>query len=60
LADDDDIPFEIKQEFLNNIITESDRLSEIINDILYLDKLQHGEISLNISKTILLKRIKKH
>ncbi|MBV6881408.1 ATP-binding protein [Epilithonimonas ginsengisoli] len=48
LADDDDIPLEIKKEFLNNIITESDRLNEIINDILYLDKLEHGEIALNI------------
>ncbi|MPS73749.1 MAG: GHKL domain-containing protein [Chryseobacterium sp.] len=48
LADDDDIPQDIKKEFLNNIITESDRLNEIINDILYLDKLEHGEIALNI------------
>ncbi len=50
LADDDDIPPDIKREFLNNIITESDRLSEIINDILYLDKLEHGEIALTIKK----------
>ncbi|SKB74942.1 Na+/proline symporter [Soonwooa buanensis] len=48
LADDDDMPSEIKKEFLNNIITESDRLSEIINDILYLDKLEHGKTPLNI------------
>ena len=48
LADDDDMPLDIKREFLNNIITESDRLNEIINDILYLDKLEHGEIALNI------------
>ncbi|MDN3693846.1 ATP-binding protein [Chryseobacterium tructae] len=59
LADDDDIPFEIKQEFLNNIITESDRLSEIINDILYLDKLQHGEISLNIQQNNIIETYKK-
>ncbi|TLX24895.1 GHKL domain-containing protein [Chryseobacterium indologenes] len=59
LADDDDIPFEIKQEFLNNIITESDRLSEIINDILYLDKLQHGEISLHIRKNNIIETYKK-
>jgi len=52
LADDDDIPSDIKKEFLNNIITESDRLSEIINDILYLDKLQHGEIALKLLKPI--------
>jgi Na+/proline symporter/nitrogen-specific signal transduction histidine kinase len=59
LADDDDIPFEIKQEFLNNIITESDRLSEIINDILYLDKLQHGEISLHIQQNNIIETYKK-
>ncbi|MCQ9641578.1 ATP-binding protein [Chryseobacterium sp. WG14] len=59
LADDDDIPFDIKQEFLNNIITESDRLSEIINDILYLDKLQHGEILLSIQESNIIETYKK-
>lgn len=59
LADDDDIPFDIKQEFLNNIITESDRLSEIINDILYLDKLEHGEIALHIKENNILETYKK-
>ena len=59
LADDDDIPLDIKREFLNNIITESDRLSEIINDILYLDKLQHGEIALNIQKNNIVETYKK-
>lgn len=59
LADDDDIPLEIKKEFLNNIITESDRLSEIINDILYLDKLEHGEIALHIKENNILETYKK-
>lgn len=59
LADDDDIPLEIKKEFLNNIITESDRLSEIINDILYLDKLQHGEIALHIQENNIIDTYKK-
>nr|WP_324292103.1 ATP-binding protein [Chryseobacterium sp. C-71] len=59
LADDDDIPLDIKREFLNNIITESDRLSEIINDILYLDKLQHGEIALNIHENNIIETYKK-
>lgn len=59
LADDDDIPLEIKKEFLNNIITESDRLSEIINDILYLDKLEHGEIALNLTRNNILETYKK-
>lgn len=59
LADDDDIPLEIKREFLNNIITESDRLNEIINDILYLDKLEHGEITLNISENDIVETYQK-
>ncbi len=59
LADDDDIPLDIKKEFLNNIITESDRLSEIINDILYLDKLQHGEIALHIQRNNIVETYKK-
>ncbi|WP_292011199.1 ATP-binding protein [Chryseobacterium sp.] len=59
LADDDDIPLDIKKEFLNNIITESDRLSEIINDILYLDKLEHGEIALNIQPNNIIQTYKK-
>ncbi len=59
LADDDDIPLEIKREFLNNIITESDRLNEIINDILYLDKLEHGEIALNIETNDIIETYQK-
>ncbi|MDN5627175.1 MAG: HAMP domain-containing histidine kinase [Weeksellaceae bacterium] len=59
LADDDDIPLEIKKEFLNNIITESDRLNEIINDILYLDKLEHGEIALNIETSNIVETYQK-
>ncbi|CAD7816492.1 Sensor histidine kinase ResE [Chryseobacterium aquaeductus] len=59
LADDDDIPLDIKKEFLNNIITESDRLNEIINDILYLDKLQYGEIALNIQENNIIETYKK-
>ncbi|WDT67652.1 ATP-binding protein [Cloacibacterium sp. TD35] len=50
LLDDDEIPTDIKKEFLGNIISESDRLNEIINDILYLDKLETGIIQLNIQK----------
>ena len=50
LLDDEDMPAELKKDFLENIISESDRLSEIINDILYLDKLETGTISLNIKE----------
>ena len=50
LKDDEDIPQEIKKEFLENIISESDRLNEIINDILYLDKLENGIAKLSIQE----------
>ncbi len=50
LLDDDEIPTDIKKDFLENIISESDRLNELINDILYLDKLESGTIKLNINK----------
>ena len=49
LLDDEDMPAEIKKEFLENIISESDRLAEIINDILYLDKLEAGTVPLKIN-----------
>ncbi|UOE42356.1 ATP-binding protein [Chryseobacterium suipulveris] len=50
LMDDDEMPLEIRKDFLENIITESDRLNEIINDILYLDKLETGEFPLQIQR----------
>lgn len=42
------MPLEIKKDFIGNIISESDRLAEIINDILYLDKLEAGTTPLNL------------
>lgn len=54
LLDDEDMPAEIKNEFLENIISESDRLAEIINDILYLDKLETGNLPLNIKENNIL------
>ena len=48
LLDDQEMPLEKKKVFIGNIISESDRLAEIINDILYLDKLEAGTTPLNI------------
>ncbi|MBV2166260.1 MAG: GHKL domain-containing protein [Kaistella sp.] len=50
LLDDDEMPAEIKKDFLGNIISESDRLAEIINDILFLDKLEAGTTPLNLAE----------
>lgn len=59
LLDDEDMPAELKKDFLENIISESDRLNEIINDILYLDKLETGTISLHISENNIIQTFKK-
>lgn len=59
LLDDEEIPSDLKKEFLSNIISESDRLNEIINDILYLDKLETGTIQLNIEKNNIIQTYQK-
>ena len=59
LLDDEDMPAKLKKDFLENIISESDRLNEIINDILYLDKLETGTISLHISENNIIETFKK-
>lgn len=43
LHDDDDIPDELKKQFLQNIITESDRLNRLIDKILDLEKFETGK-----------------
>ncbi len=51
ILDDDEMPQDIKEEFLQNIISESDRLAEIINDILYLDKLENKSLPINLNQS---------
>ena len=43
LHDDDDIPEELKKQFLQNIISESDRLNRLIDKILDLEKFETGK-----------------
>ena len=43
LHDDDEIPEELKKQFLQNIITESDRLNRLIDKILDLEKFETGK-----------------
>ena len=57
LFEDEDIPIEIRQQFLNTIITESDRLNRLIDKILDLDKYESGKQiiqfeSFDVCKTI--------
>lgn len=47
LHDDDDIPHEIRKQFLQNIISESDRLNRLIDKILDLEKFETGKQIIN-------------
>ena len=61
LLDDADMPAEMKQQFLNNMLQDAERLSRLINNILDFEKLDTGretlateenDISTTISKTL--------
>ena len=59
IMDDEEMPPDIRREFMENIISESDRLAEIINDILYLDKLEAGTLPLQLSENNILNTYQK-
>jgi Na+/proline symporter/signal transduction histidine kinase len=50
LHDDDDTPEEIRQKFLQNIISESDRLNRLIDKILDLEKFETGKQKLHLGE----------
>jgi len=47
LYEDDDVPPEMKKQFLQNIISESDRLNRLIDKILDLEKFESGKQKIN-------------
>lgn len=57
LHDDDDIPDELKKQFLQNIISESDRLNRLIDKILDLEKFETGKQTISPSKNNLIHTI---
>jgi len=50
LHDDEDIPSDMKKKFLQNIISESDRLSRLIDKILDLEKFETGKQKIYLSE----------
>jgi len=50
LEDIDNIPEELRQQFMYNIINETDRLTRLINDILDFEKLETNRITLNLEE----------
>ncbi|TRW25768.1 sodium:proline symporter [Flavobacterium zepuense] len=47
LYDDDEVPEELRKQFLQNIISESDRLNRLIDKILDLEKFETGKQKIN-------------
>jgi len=59
LHDDDEIPEELRKQFLQNIISESDRLNRLIDKILDLERFESGQQQLFIEKGNINSVIKK-
>lgn len=59
MDDDDDMPKEMKHQFLKNILQDSDRLARLINNILDFEKLETGRLHLDLRTQDLQKTIEK-
>lgn len=59
MDDEDDMPKEIKKQFLTNILQDSDRLGRLINNILDFEKLETGRLSLEFQYLDIQETIKK-
>ncbi len=51
LLEDEDLPMELRKQFLANILTDTERLTLLINDILNLEKLSTGRETVQLEAT---------
>lgn len=59
LYDDDEMPVDIQKQFLQNIITESDRLNRLIDQILDLEKFETGTQKLELTENAITSTFEK-
>lgn len=59
LFEDTEIPEDLKKQFLQNIISESDRLNRLIDKILDLEKFETGKQTLHLTSNNLIETIQK-
>ncbi len=59
LYDDDEIPEELRKQFLQNIISESDRLNRLIDKILDLEKFESGKQIINQAEHNIISTVSK-
>lgn len=57
IEDLQEMPPEISNQFLNNILTDADRMSRLINNLLDFEKLSKGREELNLAKNSLRKTL---
>ena len=56
---DEEMPAELREKFLQNIINDTDRLTKLINNILDLEKLSSGRETLHLKQKDLIKTLVK-
>ena len=59
MEEEEKMPQDLKEKFLNNILNDSDRLSRLINNILDFEKLSTGRQQLDIRRNNIKKTISK-
>ncbi|WP_111707953.1 sensor histidine kinase [Lutibacter citreus] len=59
LLEDDEVDKETKNKFLSSIVTESERISRLINNILDLEKLETGKEQLDLKENSIENTIRK-
>ena len=59
MDEEDDMPKEVKAQFLKNILQDSDRLGRLINNILDFEKLETGRLNLDLGYNDIQKTIVK-
>ncbi|RSK40333.1 sensor histidine kinase [Mangrovimonas spongiae] len=59
VLEDNDMPEQIREQFLSNILQDSDRLSRLINSILDFEKLSKGKTTLDVKNNDIQQVVKK-
>lgn len=59
MDEDDDMPKAMKDQFLKNILQDSDRLARLIHNILDFEKLETGRLNLDLQRHDIQNTIKK-
>ncbi len=59
LSEGEDMPFDLRKKFIENILNDTERLAILINDILDLEKLASGRTQLNLQPRDFIETIQK-